>query len=102
MPDAEHAGDDRGPVGAERQEHGVAERQQAGVAEQQIEAEQRDGVAEERHQQVGVERAAPGSAPGRARRQRGGDQQERASAHHVAGLPNSPEGLSSSTPMTIR
>ena len=34
----------------------MAERQQAGVAEQQIEAEQRDGVAEERDQQVGVER----------------------------------------------
>ena len=52
--DAEHAGDHGRAIGAEPEKHGMAEGQQAGVAKQQIEPKQGDGVAEERHQQVGV------------------------------------------------
>ena len=72
------------------------------VAEQQIEAQQRDGVAEERHQQVGVERRREDRHG--AERDDGGDEQRQAPApaHHAAGFPNRPDGLNSSTPMTIR
>ena len=79
----------------------MPEGEQAGVAEQQIEAQQRDGIAVERHQQVGVE--GRGQDRHQAESDDGGDEEdERGASHHAAGFPNRPDGFSSSTPMTIR
>ena len=53
--DAPHPGDDGSAVGAEPEEHRVPEGEQAAIAEEQIESQERNGIAVERHQQVGVE-----------------------------------------------
>jgi len=100
-PDPEDAGHDGCAIGAGAEKHRVSEGQEPAVAEQQVEAEQRDGIPEERDHQGGV--------IGR-RRDRQHHQSEHAQRTHDKGVaprhasdfPNRPAGRHSKTAITMK
>ena len=79
----------------------MAEGEEAAVAKQQIEAEKGDGVGKEGDQQIGVKWRCKRRYESK-RHDADRDQYEPGTLRHEAAFPNSPEGLMSRVPITIR
>jgi hypothetical protein len=92
------AGHHSGAVGANTEKHCMTERQKAGVAKQQIEAEQCDGIAEERDHQADV---VGRHDEGQQRKRHRAHECDRKRALHACALPNRPAGRKIRTPITM-